>query len=61
MEEKQDAAVQKLAQYFQLNPQMQIQPTFRPAGQSPMVPQPGYLTQAQWGTQNQMTQSQTQF
>ena len=56
MEEKQDAVALKLAQNQHLN--YPIQPTFRPAWQSPMVPQPGTLTQGQWASQNQNTQSQ---
>ena len=61
MEEKQNAVASKLEQSQLIIPQ--IQPTFRPAWQSPMVQQPGTLTQAQWASlnQNQFSQSQYQF
>ena len=54
MEEKQDAVSTKLTQ------SLQTHPNFRPAyPASPMVPYPGTLTQAQWGSPNQL-QSQSQ-
>ena len=59
MEEKQEAVALKIAQNQNMN--LQIQPTFRPALQSPVVPQPGALTQGQWASLNQMTQCQSPY
>ena len=61
MEEKQDVVAQKMAQFQTQNFQFQTQPAFRPAYMSPMVAPPGIITQAQWGSQNLPTQSQSQF
>ena len=50
MEEKQDAVAQNIPHTQQLI--LPIHPTFGTAWQSPLVPQPGTLTQAQWASRN---------
>ena len=56
METKQEAMSSKLNQSIL----SQAQPIFRPAYQTQLVSPPGIITQAQWGSQNQLGQSQTQ-
>ena len=59
MEEKQNLVAQRMSQIQNQN--FQVQPAFRPAYLSPIVAQPGALTQAQWASQNQLNQSQSQY
>ena len=61
MESKQEEVAQKLVQQQSQILQSQTQPSFRPAyltQMTPMVQQPGTITQAQWASPNQYTQSQ---
>jgi hypothetical protein len=59
MEEKQNLVAQRMSQIQKQN--FQVHPAFRPAYLSPIVAQPGALTQAQWASQNQLNQSQSQY
>ncbi len=57
MEKNQEAVATKLTQSLQNH----LQPIFRPAYLSQTVSPPGALTQAQWASQNQISQSQPQY
>ena len=59
MEEKQSLVAHRMSQIQNQN--FQAHSALRPAYLSPIVAQPGALTQAQWASQNHLNQSQSQY